>query len=394
MALSAPTTPVVGLPRAGSAGAVVRALRASGGLTRAELSGELGLSRATVSSVLSGLGRDGLLAESSDPGAAARGRPPAQVALARRAGAVVGVDLGRRHVRVVVVDLAHAVLAERYERYDVDGRPEGALDEAERLVREACAEAGTAVEETHGLTLGLPAPLDQHARLGSSSILPGWVGRQPGEDLGRRLAVPVVAENDANLGALAEWCWGAGRHHGDLVYIKAATGIGAGMVLGGRLFRGSGGAAGELGHTTVTDDGAVCRCGNRGCLEVLAGGPALVAQLAEAGVEVTGLPDVVRLAREGNLGCRRVIADAGEAIGLAAANAVSLVNPELVVVGGELASSGRLLLDPLRSRVQRSAMAPASAHVEVVLGTLGERAEVLGAALLVLREAELFAAAT
>jgi predicted NBD/HSP70 family sugar kinase len=371
---------------------VAALLRSSGGLTRAGIASRLRLSRATVSGALAGLIRDGLAAErdddSSTPG---RGRPPSQVALTRAAGVAIGVDLGRRHLRVAVADLGHHLLAERHERFDSDGRPDAALDEIPTLIEAAAADAGVRLTDAVGLVLGLPAPVDARGQLGNNSVLPGWAGHRPAQELAQRLRVPVVAENDANLGALAESVWGTGRGHGDLLYLKAATGIGAGIVLDGRLFRGTGGAAGEIGHTTVSDGGAVCRCGNRGCLELLAGGPALVAQLAQGGVHVDGLPDILARAAQGDPSCRRVLADAGDHIGLAVANAVNLLNPELVVVGGDLGTAGELVLGPLRARVSRSAMPPAAQVVRVTAGTLGDRAEVLGAVLLVLRDADRFA---
>ncbi|HVU74747.1 MAG TPA: ROK family transcriptional regulator [Mycobacteriales bacterium] len=380
------------LPSAGAPGQVAALLRAAGPLTRADLAGRLGLSRATVSAALTRLSAEGLVEERDEPAPSTqRGRPPGLVSLTRPAGVALGVDLGRRHVRVAVADLGHNVLAERHERFDVDWRPDEALDEVITLVSGTCADAGVDIQDALGLGLGLPAPLDTEGRPSAHSIPPGWVGHVPADELASRLGVPVAAENDANLGALAEAHWGAGRGHDSLVYVKAATGIGAGIVLRGSVFRGAGGTAGELGHTTTGDDGAVCQCGNRGCLEVRAGGAALVAQVLQSGVSVSGLPDLVARAREGHLGCRRVLADAGDAIGLALATVVNLLNPDRIVLGGELGTAGDLVLESLRARLSRNAIAPAVRQATVVPALLGDRAEVLGAVLLVLREGERFA---
>ena len=259
------------------------------------------------------------------------------------------------------------------------------------LVNAVRLDAKAEAAEVVGGGLGLPAPLDATGRPTSLSIPPGWIGHLPAEELANRLGLPVSADNDANLGALAESRWGAGRGRSDLLYIKAATGIGGGLIVHGQVYRGRGGTAGEIGHTTIGDDGAVCACGNRGCLELRAGGAALVAQLAQTDVHVNGLPALVAKAREGHLGCRRVLADAGEAIGLAVAAVVNVVNPELIVLGGELGEAGELVLESLRARVRRNALAPAADTTGIVAAQLGDRAEVLGAALLVLREPERFA---
>ena len=386
------TTRRTPLPTTGAAGQVAALLRGAGPITRADVAARLGLSRATVSAAIAPLVSDGLVEDRDEPApATARGRPPGLVALTRRAGVAVGVDLGRRHVRVAVADLGHTVLSERHERFDVDWRPEESLTEIGMLVEAACADAGITLDDALGIGLGLPAPLDNDGRPSAHSIPPGWMGHLPADELAAQLGVPVAAENDANLGALAEAHWGAGRGHTSLVYVKAATGIGAGIVLGGSVFRGAGGTAGELGHTTTGDDGPVCQCGNRGCLEVRAGGAALVNQVMQSGLDVEGLPDLVARAREGHLGCRRVLADAGDAIGLALATVVNLLNPDRIVLGGELGTAGDLVLESLRARLQRNAIAPAVREATVVPALLGDRAEVLGAVLLVLREPERFA---
>ncbi len=384
------------LPTRGAAGQVVAALRRAGPSTRAELGEGLSLSRASVSAALASLTRAGLVAEhpaTTTESRVPRGRPPTLVSLTRQAGIAIGVDLGRRHLRVAVADLGHTILAERAERFDVDFHPTEALDEVCHLVTAVLQDAGAEASEAVGVGLGLPAPLDADGRPVNLSIPPGWLGHQPAEELRARLNLPVSADNDANLGALAESQWGAGRGCGAILYIKAATGIGGGLVIDGQVFRGAGGTAGEIGHTTVDDSGAVCACGNRGCLELRAGGAALVAQLAQTDVHVNGLPALVAKAREGHLGCRRVLADAGEAIGFAVAAVVNVLNPELVVLGGELGEAGELVLESLRGRVRRNALAPAAGETKIVAAALGERAEVLGAALLVLREPARFAAA-
>ncbi len=370
--------------------AVLGVLRTAGPLTRADLGGRVGLSRTTVSGVLTDLRRVGLVDEDMPVGRPVTGRPAALVRLTATAGLAVGVDVGRRHLRVVVADLGHRVLAEDVHRFDVDDRPEETYDAVAALLDGLLAGLPAGRRDVLGIGLGIPAPLDGRGAVGSSSILPGWLGRLPGPELSTRLGVPVRTDNDANLGALAEAVWGAGRGCSELVYVKAATGVGAGIVHGGQLLRGASGTAGEVGHTTVVVGGELCRCGNRGCLEMYVGGPALVARLAHAGTQVASVPELVARAQGGDPACVRVLADAGDEAGQALANLVNIVNPERLVFGGELGVAGELLLTSLRARVLRAAVPSAASCLSVVPSLLGARAEALGGVLLVLREPDPF----
>ena len=198
-----------------------------------------------------------------------------------------------------------------------------------------------------------------------------------------------MVDNDANLGALAEAAFGAGRDAGDLVYLKVSSGIGAGLILNGRLYRGSAGLAGELGHVLVDPDGIVCRCGNRGCLETVAGHrragrPA--APLPRRGPH--GARHARGRARRATSAAAASIPDAGRAIGRAVATLLNVLNPELLVIGGDLAAAGDLLLDGIARAVGRAALPEAARRAEVVAGVLGERAQVLGALALVVSEAD------
>jgi len=230
-----------------------------------------------------------------------------------------------------------------------------------------------------GAGLGLPGPVDQiDGVIGSSAILPGWVGVAAEEELRRRLDVPVSVDNDANLGALGELAYGAGRGATDMVYIKITSGIGAGLILEGRLYRGWGGMAGEFGHVLVAGDGEVCRCGNRGCLETAASTTALLELLRRSHGEIT-VAQMIEMAKGGDLRARRVIADAGRVVGIAAAGLLNVLNPQRLVIGGDLAPAGDLLLDEVREALRRTALPTAADQATVVAGELGERAEVLGA---------------
>jgi predicted NBD/HSP70 family sugar kinase len=371
---------------------VIHALRDEGLISRAEIARRTGLSRSTVSSLVSELQSDGLVVERPEPAAAygdQGGRPPILLSFDASAGVAVGIDFDHHHVRVAVADLSSRILAERERPLDTDHAAQEGLDAAAALVGELLAEADVAREQVIGAGMCLPGPIHRATGVvGSTAILPGWVGVAAADEMRRRLDMPIVVDNDANLAALAEAAFGAGRDAKDLVYLMISSGIGAGLVLNGRLYRGCDGLAGELGHVLVDADGAVCRCGNRGCLETVAGTDALTDLLRRSHGEGLDTAAMLALARDGDLGCRRVIADAGRAVGRVAATLVNMLNPELLVVGGDLAAANDLLLDGVRESLARAALPSAAQAATVVAGSLGDRAEVLGAIALVLSEEE------
>jgi predicted NBD/HSP70 family sugar kinase len=179
-----------------------------------------------------------------------------------------------------------------------------------------------------------------------------------------------------------------GRGLSDFAYVKVSTGIGAGLVLNGQLYRGAAGTAGEIGHMTIEEDGPMCRCGNRGCLEIIAAAPALLELLRGSHGSDLTLEDVLRLSDAGDIGCRRVIADAGRHIGVALANLWNLLSPQLVIVGGELALAGDVLLSAIRESMTRRAASVTAQATQVVSGVLAERTGVLGAVALALKESD------
>lgn len=363
---------------------VVRAVRMAGSLTQAEIARSTGLSAATVSNIVREL-KDGGTVEVTPTSAG--GRRARSVSLSGDAGIVVGVDFGHTHLRVAVGNLAHQVLAEESEPLDVDASSAEGFGRAERLVRRLIETTGISPEKVIGVGLGVPGPIDvESGTLGSTSILPGWTGINPSEELAGRLGVPVYVDNDANLGALGELVWGSGRGVRDLAYIKVASGVGAGLVIDGHIYRGPGGTAGEIGHITLDESGPVCRCGNRGCLETFTAARYVLPLLQPShGPDLT-MERVVQLAREGDPGCRRVIGDVGRHIGSGVANLCNLLNPSRVVLGGSLAEAGELVLAPIRDSVSRYAIPSAARQLSVLPGALGGRAEVLGALALVLSE--------
>jgi predicted NBD/HSP70 family sugar kinase len=371
---------------------VIRALRDEGQISRAEIARRTGLSRSTVSSLVADLQADGLVVERPEPGlafGAQGGRPPILLSFDASAGAAVGIDFGHSHLRVAVSDLASTILAERSRPLDTDHDALQGLDAAAELVAETLADAGVERTTVIGAGMGLPGPIESgEGVVGTSAILPGWIGMTAEAEMRRRLEIPVMVDNDANLGALAEAAFGAGRDAGDLVYLKVSSGIGAGLILNGRLYRGSDGLAGELGHVLVNPSGIVCRCGNRGCLETVAGTGALVEELRRSHGEDFTVEAMLEAAAAGDAGCRRVIHEAGRALGQVVATLFNVLNPELVVVGGHLARAGDLLLDGVRESVSRAALPETARRAQLVSGVLGDRAQVLGALALVVSEAD------
>ncbi|MEU1625931.1 ROK family transcriptional regulator [Streptomyces sp. NPDC020096] len=363
---------------------VVRAVRLAGSLTQAEIARGTGLSAATVSNIVRELRDNGTVQVTPTSSGGRRAR---SVSLSGDAGIVVGVDFGHSHLRVAVGNLAHQVLAEQTEPIDVDASAAQGFDRAEQLVGQLIATTGIGPDKVIGVGLGVPGPIDVASGvLGSTAILPGWGGINPREELAGRLGMPVHVDNDANLGALGELVWGAGRGVKDLAYIKVASGVGAGLVINGQIYRGPGGTAGEIGHITLDESGPVCRCGNRGCLETFtAAGYVLDLLRSSHGPDLT-VPKMVRLARDGDPGCRRVIADVGRHVGMGVANLCNVLNPSRVVLGGDLAEAGEVVLGPIRESVARYAIPSAARQLAVVPGALGARAEVLGALALVLSE--------
>jgi predicted NBD/HSP70 family sugar kinase len=359
---------------------VLGLLAGEGPMSRADLVRATGLSRTTVSSLVAELIRGGQVTETDDrarPHKGGSGRPPVLVRLSAPTGGVVGVDVGHGHVRVAVADRSGTVLAEDHTLVDVDSHGAEVLDRTAAMVRAQAARAGL-VDELQAVGMCVPAPVDRRSARIRTGIMPGWQGLLPGEELERRLGVAVHADNDANLGALAELHHGIARGRHDLVYLKLASGVGAGIVLGGRLHRGTTGIAGEIGHVQVGEDGQVCRCGNRGCLETMVSAPRLLELLRPAYDEPLTVERVLALEADADAGVRRVLNDAGRIVGRAVADLANSLNPELVVVGGSLGSS-QSLVDGLRASIDRYAQPDTAAALDVVPGRLGDRSEVVGA---------------
>jgi predicted NBD/HSP70 family sugar kinase len=359
-------------------------LQRRGAASQADIVRETGLSRTTVSSLIADLLEEGVVVERADVARQAPspsgGRPATLLSLEPSSGGFVGIDFGREVVRVAVADRAGELLIDaRSDRLEVAHQAEEALGMAERMVSRALTDANLQPDRLISAGVAVSAPVRSDSPgFASEVIFPSWADINVTEFLGQRLGVPVHLGNDANLGALAEATFGAGRGKRNLFYVMLSEGIGGGVIVDGRIYLGGAGAAGELGHIVVDPDGQICRCGNRGCLATVAGGAALTAALRQIHGPHMTVDELIGLSHDGDPGARRLINDAGEAVGRVLAGTCGVLDPELVIIGGELAPAGQPLLDSVTPSLGRW-ISPASGDYPVKLGELDAKAEVLGA---------------
>jgi predicted NBD/HSP70 family sugar kinase/biotin operon repressor len=377
--------------RAANRRAVLGALVGHGPQSRADLARATGLSRTTVSSLVQDLIVSGQAVETTErgrPHKGGSGRPPLLVAAMAVHGAVAGIDIGHHHIRVAIADQAGSILAEDARSVDVDDHGSAVLNRVTRMLRSLARSSDLEVARLTGVGLCVPAPIDRRSAQIRSGVMPGWRDLAPADQLAERLGVPVAADNDANLGALAELHHGVARGVADFAYLKLASGVGAGLVLGGRLYRGGTGIAGEIGHVQITEHGRVCRCGNRGCLETEVSVPRLLEHVPPTHDEPLGVEDLLTLEAAGDTGVRRVLGDAGRTVGRALADLCNNLNPTMLVIGGPLGSATSLI-DGVRESVDRYAQPNTAAAVRVASAALGERAEVTGAVAMAIARAAL-----
>jgi predicted NBD/HSP70 family sugar kinase len=346
--------------------------------TRAELAQTTGLARSTVAARVDELMRLGLVAPRG--GTSTGGRPPSLFSLNHRARVVAGVDVGASHVGIVLADLSGEVVERASAQLDVAEGPEAVLSWVSRSITALLERQGRAPEELAGVGIGLPGPVEHSSgRPINPPIMPGWDRYDVPGRVQQDHPVPVLTDNDVNIMALGE------RRTvfpgvQDLVFVKIATGIGSGLISGGMLQRGAEGTAGDLGHVRVSRaDDVQCRCGNTGCLEAVASGPALAAALTQAGVPAPTPQDVVDLVRAGNASAIQVVRQGGRDLGDVLATVVNLVNPAVVVIGGRMAGAGQHLLAGIREVVYQRSMPLATEHLRIVPSALAGSAALDGA---------------
>ncbi|WP_344779873.1 ROK family transcriptional regulator [Microbacterium kribbense] len=367
---------------------IVAAIKKHGGLTQVELAGVTGLSPASVSNIVRELVAAGVLRTTPSTRS---GRRATLVSFARTVGLVAGIHVSTRHLRVIVADVNGTVVTDRHMPLARDHRADNELDRASLLLADMLGGLESGIDELLGVGLAIQAPLDRRTgRVAARGILRGWTGVDIAGVMARRLRRPVFVDNGSNLGALAESRLGAARGKQNVIYIDLGDGIGSGLLLGGEVLRGHNGTAGELGHTIIMEGGPLCRCGNRGCLEAIAGGPAILERLEPGGT--MKLSDIVVRAMANDSASMRALSEAGTHIGLAAGNLCNLLDPERIVVGGELARAGELLLGPIRMAMENTILVDRADAPDLVQGQLGLTAAAMGAVVLAIDQTNVRAA--
>ncbi|MFE7507550.1 ROK family protein [Promicromonospora sp. NPDC057488] len=351
--------------------------------TRADLAAVTGQARSTVAARIDLLMAAGLIAPAGEA-TSTGGRPPATFAFAPSARVVLGVDLGATHARLALTDLASTVLAQRDLPLVITDGPDLVLDRVAETGAELLREAGRSATDLAGVGVGLPGPVE-HAtgKPNNPPIMPGWDNADVPAILGARFHAPVLVDNDVNIMALGEHR-AAWPGVADLLFVKVATGIGAGIIADGALRRGAQGSAGDIGHVAVpgvTD--IACRCGNVGCLEAIASGQAVASRLEGA----TTPADVVSLVRAGDVNASQAVRQAGRDIGAVLATSVSLLNPSMIVIGGILADAGEHIVAGIREVVYQRSLPLATQHLRIVTARTGTQAGVLGASAMAVDQA-------
>ncbi|WP_372595354.1 ROK family protein, partial [Actinotalea sp.] len=312
------------------------------------------------------------------------GRRAQEVTLARNLGLVAGVQVSERSLRVALADVSQRIVADQRLPLPPAHRADSGLDRVAILVEELAESVGAGLGEILGVGVGVPAPVDSRTGIVSAHpILPGWGGVRVPEVLGRRLGLPVVVDNATNLGALAESRFGVARDADSLVFVRVSHGVSMGLVIGGVVHRGRRGAAGELGHVRDVEDGPACRCGLTGCLEGSIGAAALAARLAPTHGHLA-LRDVVARALAGDAACTRVVGEAGRRLGRALASVCTVIDPDLLVLDGELVGAGEAFLGPLRRTLEADVLPTDPPGLRVELAALGGDAPLRGALALAL----------
>lgn len=350
--------------------------------TRAALAEVTGLARSTVAARVDELMRIGLVSPVADA-ASTGGRPPSQFALNAGSRIVLAADLGASHATLAVTDLAGTVLARQQEPVQIADGPEAVLGWMVDASLGLIERLGRDRAELVAIGIGVPGPVEHSTgRPTNPPIMPGWDRFDVPGWVQQHLEVPVLVDNDVNIMALGEraLAWPGVEH---LMFVKIATGIGSGIISGGLLQRGAQGIAGDIGHVRVARGAEVpCHCGNRGCLEALASGPAIARALRDAGIPASSGDDVVDLVKSGNLDAIQAVRQAGRDIGEVLTTCVSLVNPSVIAIGGSMARVGEHLIAGVREVVYTRSMPLATEHLQVVQSAAASDAGVIGASML------------
>ncbi|MDT0117007.1 ROK family transcriptional regulator [Microbacterium sp. PRF11] len=355
--------------------------------TRAELAKSTGLARSTVAVRVDELMRMGLITPVADA-VSTGGRPPSQFAINPAAKVVVAVDLGASHATVAIADLTGKVLSEKTGDIDIAQGPEPVLTWLVETASVLLSESGRSTSDVAAMGIGVPGPVEHSTgQPVNPPIMPGWDRFDIPGWINQHVPVPVLVDNDVNIMALGERsvAWPSVDH---LMFVKVATGIGTGIISDARLQRGAQGIAGDIGHVQVARGADIpCQCGNRGCLEALASGPAIARALRAQGIDAHTGTDVVDLVKRGNIDAIQAVRQAGRDIGEVLTTCVSLMNPSVIAIGGSMARVGEHLIAGVREVVYTRSTPLATEYLSIVQSVAAEKAAVIGASMLAVEHA-------
>jgi glucokinase-like ROK family protein len=364
---------------------------ATTGISRTDLAEEMGLTRAAVSLIVNDLIENDVILE-AESRAIPNGRPPVVLEINPKRGLVAAVDMGATHVNIALADFSAKIVEEISLPFDIKQGPQKCLAEVKRVLQELLDRYGISISEIMAVGVGVPGPVIKDAGMVMSPpIMPGWDRYPIRKTLEKEWGCPVSLNNDAELGALGEWAYGAGRGEKNLAFIKVGSGIGAGLIINQQIYGGTTGSAGEIGHITIDENGPLCTCGNHGCMEAFAGGNAIALQakkLVESGKrtllsniskESITAQEVAESARRGDLPSQEIIMRAGTFIGIAIAGLVNLFNPSAVIIGGGVAQAGDLLTTSIRQAVRERSLHASEQSVHITTAMLGQRSSLIGA---------------
>ncbi|EWY40253.1 transcriptional regulator [Skermanella stibiiresistens SB22] len=354
---------------------VFHALREHPESSQRDLGRLTGLDKATVSTVVAQL-QDLRLVERSEQAKTRRvGRPETALTIPRSAGVLVGVRLEPTTIRVVTTTLTGEVLGHCQLPGSLDVK--AALVTVRAVIDRELAEIGEGWASVRAIGVGVPGLMD---RTGTLVLAPnlGWRDVPIRSTLEEMFDCPVAVDNDTKAAAIAERLFGLCRTVEDYVYVTGDSGVGGALVLGGRVYRGASGFAGEIGHTKVVPDGRLCGCGRRGCLETYVSEAAILRRLAEQGIDAADIHEVAELAVAGRPEVRALLEEVGRHLGFALSNIVNMLNPTLILLGGNLASVGAHIIPSLETALSEQALGPSAAGVRVRVSPLGEDAVPMG----------------
>jgi glucokinase-like ROK family protein len=351
----------------------------------------MGLTRAAVTIIINDLVSNGIILN-TESRSTASGRPPVVLEINPDQGLVAAIDIGAMHLSVALGDFSARILEEIEVPFRVDKGPRESLHEADNILKELLLKRGLSTSNLASVGVGVPGPvIAEKGIVMAPPIMPGWDRFPIRDSLEGQWETSVTLNNDAELGALGEWAYGAGRGEQNVAFIKVGSGIGAGLIINRQIYGGSTGSAGEIGHLTIDENGPLCACGNHGCLEAFAGGHAIASQarklvasgrrtlLSEKSPESITARDVAEAARRGDLTAQEIIKRSGTFVGIAIAGLINLFNPSTVIIGGGVAQVGDLLTGPIRQAVRERSLRASEHSVRITTAMLGRRSSLMGA---------------